>query len=138
MASDLVVVGYLARVKLPDWGIDSIIAKVDTGAKTSTIHAENIEETEDGHVNFDLILRRKGKNPIVPVNAKVVRKTSVRPSTGKAQNRYVVSTRIVMGGIEKEIEVTLSSRKRMKRRMLLGRQALAGTFLVDAGQVHVL
>ncbi|MDI9639682.1 RimK/LysX family protein [Kamptonema cortianum] len=138
MASDLVVVGYLERVKLPDWGIDSIIAKLDTGAKTSTIHAENIEETEDGHVNFDLILRRKGKNPIVPVNAKVVRKTSVRPSTGKAQNRYVVSTRVVMGGIEKEIEVTLSSRKRMKRRMLLGRQALAGTFLVDAGQVHVL
>ncbi len=134
---DLIRIGWLERVSFPEWGIFRIIAKIDTGAKTSSIHAENIVEHDDGTIEFDVVTKVRTASTWVRVRAPITRKTSVRSSSGRAQARYVVSTKIVLGGIEKEVEITLNSRKKMLRRMLVGRSTLAGTFLVDSGECHL-
>ena len=137
MAQDLTTIGWLERIALPEWGIDKMVAKIDTGARTSAIHAENIQETLEGQVEFDVVLRKGKPARIVRVTAPVVRKTSVTSSTGHTQVRYVVATGIAVAGVSKQIELTLSSRQSMTRRMLLGRSALEGSFLVDVSQTHL-
>ncbi|MFM9874217.1 MAG: ATP-dependent zinc protease [Fimbriimonadaceae bacterium] len=132
-----ITIGWLEKVSFPDWGISRLIAKIDTGAKTSSIHAENITEREDGQIEFDVITRIGKTNKIVQITCPYNRKTSVRSSSGRAQNRYVVQTRMILGGVEKEIEITLSSRKKMLRRVLIGRTTLANSFIVDVSQKHI-
>lgn len=137
MAQQLVTIGWLERIALPEWGIEKMVAKIDTGARTSAIHAENIQETLEGQVEFDVVLRKGKPTRIVRVTAPIARKTTVKSSTGHTQVRYVVSTKIVIGGTTKTIELTLSSRHSMTRRMLLGRSALENSFLVDVSQTHL-
>lgn len=134
---ELITVGWLERISLPDWGIDRLVAKIDTGAKTSAIHAENIEELEGDRVKFEVITSRSSKKKPIVVETDIARKTIVRSSSGKAQTRYVVKTTLCMAGVCRKIEITLSSRKRMSRRMLVGRTTLAGNFIVDASQTHL-
>ncbi len=121
---------------LPDWDIFGLVAKVDTGARTSAIHVENVQENGDGTVSFEVVLSRKAQHKRVPVTSVVVRQATVRSSRGVADDRIVVSTRLQLGGIEKVIELTLVSRQKMKCRMLLGRTALKGDFVVDVSEVH--
>lgn len=135
--ADLIRIGWLERVSFPEWGVNKIIAKIDTGAKTSSIHAENIVETEDGQVEFDVVTKIKREHTWVRVTSPLTRKTVVRSSSGRAQTRYVVTTTIVLGGIPKVVEITLNSRKKMLRRMLVGRSTLEGTFVVDVSQSHL-
>lgn len=136
-SDNLIRIGWLERVSFPDWGIFNVVAKIDTGAKTSSIHAENIVEHEDGSIEFDVVTKVRRSSTWVHVQCPIARKTIVRSSSGRAQARYVVNTKIVLGGIEKEIEITLNSRKKMLRRMLVGRSTLAGTFLVDSAECHL-
>ncbi|MBL8069233.1 MAG: ATP-dependent zinc protease [Armatimonadetes bacterium] len=136
-SSALITIGWLERVSFPDWGIDTIIAKIDTGARTSSIHAENVSEREDGLLEFDVVEHIDHVDKWVHVVCPYVRKTSVRSSSGRAQNRYVVKTRMVLGGVEKVIEITLSSRKKMLRRVLIGRTTLAKSFVVDVSRKHL-
>ncbi|MBA4293307.1 ATP-dependent zinc protease [bacterium] len=138
--SPLIVIGWLEKVAFPSWGIKRIVAKIDTGAKTSSIHAENIVEREDGQIEFDVVTsqsERKKDDKLVHIVTPYIRKTSVRSSSGRAQNRYVVKTVMTLGGVEKEIEITLSSRKKMLRRVLIGRTTLSGSFIVDVSQKHI-
>ncbi|ARU41115.1 hypothetical protein CCB80_08170 [Armatimonadetes bacterium Uphvl-Ar1] len=135
-----IVIGWLEKVAFPVWGIKRIVAKIDTGAKTSSIHAENIVEREDGQIEFDVVTsqsERKKDDKLVHIVTPYIRKTSVRSSSGRAQNRYVVKTVMTLGGVEKEIEITLSSRKKMLRRVLIGRTTLSGSFIVDVSQKHI-
>jgi len=136
-SSTPITIGWLEKVSFPDWGINKLIAKIDTGAKTSSIHAENIVEREDGQIEFDIITRIGHDNKIVHIVCPFTRKTSVRSSSGRAQNRYVVKTHMRLGGVEKEIEITLTSRKKMLRRVLIGRTTLANSFIVDVSQKHL-
>jgi hypothetical protein len=129
-----IVIGCRERVSLPDWGIHGITAKVDTGARTSAIHVDCIEIRPDGVVRFEVVTGR-GR---VPVEAPMVRLSLVRPSTGKQQQRPVVQTRVRIGPLERVIEIGLVCRRRMLRRMLLGRSALRGRFLIDPGRARVL
>lgn len=132
-----ITIGWLEKVSFPEWGISKLIAKIDTGAKTSSIHAENIKEREDGQIEFDIITRKGDIDKFVHVICPFSRKTSVRSSSGRAQTRYVVKTHMILGGVEKEIEITLSSRKKMLRRVLIGRTTLANSFIVDVSQKHI-
>lgn len=134
---ELITIGWLERVAFPDWKISKIIAKIDTGAKTSSIHAENIVEREDGQIEFDIVVHNDHQDKWLHVVSPYSRKTSVRSSSGRAQNRYVVKTRMILGGVEKNIEITLSSRKKMLRRVLIGRSTLEGSFVVDVAQKHI-
>lgn len=140
----LLVIGWREPVSLPDWGIGSIKTKIDTGARTSAIHVDNIEHLDGGRIRFDVItsvrtdargrrlIRRKA------VETTVVRTSRVRNSAGKCEERPVVSTTLRFGPVEREIELSLVCRKRMLCRMLLGRMALKHGFLIDPTHARLL
>lgn len=133
-------IGWREYVSLPDWGVSGVIAKIDTGARTSAIHVEKIKRLPGQRVHFEVVTRRARPGrpeQTVPVEADMVRSTRVRSSTGHTQERFVVATRIRIGPILRRIELSLVRREHMLCRMLLGRTALKG-LLVDPIQRHVL
>ena len=127
------VIGYQEFVSLPAFGIDRLLVKSDSGARSSALDAKHIEELPGDRVRFEVVLSRKDRERTVTVEADVVRRTKIRPSHGETQHRLIVATELVVGDVHKTIEVSLVSRKRMICRMLLGRTALADDFLVDCG-----
>lgn len=140
-------IGYQEFVNLPAWGVSRLLAKADTGARSSALDAKNITELPgDGsgdnsggdRVRFDIVLSRKDRENTVTVEAPIVRHTRVKSSHGHTTERYVVAVELHVGDEIKPIEVTLVSRKTMICRMLLGRTALAPTFLVDSSRRFVL
>jgi len=126
-----VVIGWTEFIDLPEWGIRNLRAKVDTGARTSALHVENIEELPRGHVRFDVIVHRQKRDRTIHVKERIVRRGTVRSSTGHRTKRIFVETLLRIGPIEKRIEVSLVDREKMIHRMLLGRAALTGPILVD-------
>ncbi|MFG0284272.1 MAG: ATP-dependent zinc protease [Phycisphaerales bacterium JB039] len=124
------VLGWRERVAIPSWGVRGIRAKIDTGARTSAIHVTHIEPVDADRVRFEVVTRERPARRTVTVEAGVVRWTSVRPSSGDAQQRPVVSAAIRIGPVRRTIEVSLVSREGMLCRMLIGRRALEG-LLVD-------
>jgi len=134
--SDRRIVGCREYVAFPDWGVAGIEAKIDTGARTSAIHVEEITHLRGNRVRFYLVTSRKKQFQHVPVTADIVRETRVRSSTGHTQERLVVATRVQIGAITKRVELSLVRRDKMLCRMLLGRTALSG-FLVDVSRKHI-
>ena len=131
-------IGYIEHVDFPDWKVFELPAKADTGALTSALHVENICEWQDGWVSFDILLgdgrgaRRKN------VDAEFSRHGKVRSTSGKLERRIFVTTRFRLGELERDIEVGLVDRKQMNYRLLLGRRALAGHFVVDPARCYLL
>jgi hypothetical protein len=140
----LLVIGWREPVALPDWGIGSIKTKIDTGARTSAIHVDNIEHLPGNRVSFDVITSvrtdARGRRLIRrrPVETGIVRTSRVRNSAGHCEERLVVSTTLRFGPVEREIELSLVSRKRMLCRLLLGRMALKHRFLIDPTHARLL
>jgi len=138
---ELPVVGWRERVDLPEWGVQRILAKIDTGAQTSAIHVEHIEEIGEDRVRFEVVIARTRRDRVeqtVPVEAKLARTAKIRPSTGKLQRRPVVEAQVQIGPVRRRVELSLVSREHMLCRMLLGRAALAGAALVDVSRTYVL
>lgn len=137
--SDLPVIGWREWVGLPDLGIKTIKVKVDTGARSSSLHASTLQEFErDGvtWVRFHVHPEQRNSADLVEVEAMVLDFRSVRSSSGKAEIRPVIVTNIELYGMTWSVELTLASRDQMGFRMLLGRQAFRGRFLVDAGKSY--
>lgn len=132
------VIGWSERLALPDWGIECLKAKVDTGARTSALHVEDLQVLPDGMLQFDVILSRKNPGHRVRVVAPPLRRARVRSSNGAYRRRWFVKTRLCLGAVEKEIEISLVSREKMVFRMLLGRKALEKDFLVDVGRKNLV
>jgi hypothetical protein len=126
-----VVIGWTEFVDLPEWGVKRLRAKVDTGARTSALHVENIEELPRGFVRFDVVLHRKIRDRRIHVRTRIVRRGTVRSSTGHQSHRLFVETALRLGPVEQRVEISLVDREQMIHRMLLGRAALSGPFLVD-------
>lgn len=133
-----VVIGWSEYIDIPDWDIRGLKAKVDTGARTSALHVEDLEKLPGNRVRFKVILHRHHQDRHVPVTARVSKWAKVRSSTGVYSRRPFVKARIRMGSVEKEIEISLVSREKMLFRMLLGRKALERDFLVDVSKRAVL
>jgi hypothetical protein len=129
--SEKVIIGRLEYVSFPDWNIPRVRAKIDTGARTSALHVENIQWLGHDRIRFDVVLSRKYAHKRVPVETRIKRISHVRPTTGQRQKRYVVTTTMRIGPVQKRIELNLVDRQHMTTRMLLGRTALNGDFLVD-------
>lgn len=132
-----VLIGSMEYVRLPDWRIGRLRAKVDTGARTSALHVEELEELPGDRVRFEVAMHRSDRCRSVQVETPVVRRSAVRSSSGQLEERIFVRTRILLGAVEREIEVSLTSRHSMRFRMLLGRSALKGTFVVDPGRRYI-
>ncbi|MBU2887599.1 ATP-dependent zinc protease [Gilvimarinus agarilyticus] len=127
-------VGWREWVHLPDLVDCPVKAKIDTGAKTSAIHAFFVEEfSRDGEpwVRFGLHPMQKTLDPEYTCEAKVVETRRVTDSGGHQEERYVIETALRIGGHTLVTEMTLTNRETMLFRMLLGRNSLAGRFVVD-------
>lgn len=131
------VIGWKETIDLPEWGIQSILSKSDTGARRSALDVKNIKELPGQMVQFDIVLDGKNRSRTKTIVARIDHQTHVRSSNGQQQERYFVRTKAVIHGREKEVEFSLVSRARMVCRVLLGRKALEGDFLVDSSQKHV-
>lgn len=135
--SSKIVVGWRESIALPDWGISSLRAKIDTGALTSAIDVDQIKELPGGKVRFDVVLSNSHRRRKKWITAKIVRETVVRSSNGSRETRYVVATNLSMGGLVQSAEFTLVSREDMLCRMLIGRSALAPDYIVDAARTYL-
>ncbi|MGE5511503.1 MAG: RimK/LysX family protein [Bacteroidota bacterium] len=132
--ADRFILGWEEWLSLPDLGLPAIKTKVDTGAKTSALHAFTIEAF--GPPSRPMV--RFGVHPIpgrddveVFCTAPVIDRREVTSSNGERELRYVIETRVKMADREWPIEVTLTNRETMSYRMLLGRQAIADDMFVD-------
>ena len=132
----LPIIGWREWVDLPDLGVKNIKAKIDTGARSSSLHAFNITIFKQGQEKWAQFqvnpVQRKTDNPVT-VEAKILEFRSIRSSNGISVMRPVIVTNIKLHGNIWPIELTLSNRDEMGFRMLLGREAVRGKFLVDAG-----
>lgn len=131
---DKVVIGWLESVDFVEWGIRILSAKVDTGARTSALHVEDMEFLPDDYASFDVVLSRRDAGRRKRIVAKICRWGKVRSSNGDYSFRCFVRTYIRIGTVEKEIELSLVSREKMTYRMLLGREALEKDFVIDVGR----
>jgi len=130
--SELEVIGWKESVDLPDWGVKNMLAKSDTGARSSALDVKNIQELDAGKIQFDLILDRKDRSKTKTVITDIAHIKHVRSSNGHEHERYFVKTCIQIGTKQKEVEFSLVCRKSMICRILLGRKALENDFLVDS------
>ena len=139
--SERVVIGWREWVGFPELGIPLIKAKVDTGARTSCLHAFYVEPFErDGEpwVRFDIHPVQRDSNEVVRCEAPLLEQRSVRDSGGHEELRYVIKTSIRIGDTTIEGEVTLTDRDSMKFRVLLGRTAMRGRFMVDPARSYLV
>lgn len=131
------VIGWREWVEIPGSKMRKIKAKVDTGARTSSIHAEDIRRFRRGSKRFIEFyvcpLPRSGRGR-VKVTASFIEDRNVRSSTGESQKRPVVKMVLKIGHKIIHTEVTLAGRDRMAFPMLIGRQALKGNFIVDVSK----
>ncbi|MCA9152470.1 MAG: ATP-dependent zinc protease [Planctomycetales bacterium] len=135
LLSDRRVIGWREWVALPQLGIKKIKAKVDTGACSSSLHAANIERFQRHDVDwvrFDILPVQRSTRHTVRIEMPVLEFRPVRSSTGHVTERPVILVEVELMGQRWPIEMTLASRHKMGFRMLLGREALRGRFLVDA------
>ncbi|GAA1514227.1 RimK/LysX family protein [Nocardioides humi] len=134
------VAGWREWVRLPGLGVGPVKAKLDTGARTSALHAFDLEEFSlDGsdRVRFSVHPWQRSAEDSVVVECPVHDRRLVRSSTGHAQERIVVLTEIELLGHTVTTEVTLTRRDEMGFRMLVGREALRQGFLVDSGRSYL-
>lgn len=123
-------------MELPALGVAAIKAKIDTGARTSALHAVDIERFQErgrAMVRFSVLPLPRRRDVLVPCRAEIVDERSVSDSGGHRERRLVIVTSLRLGEHEWETEITLTDRTGMRFRMLLGRTALRGRFLVDPG-----
>ena len=128
------VIGWRERVRLPDWGL-RMRAKADTGARSSAIDCAEITELAGERVRFTVRLNRKDTK-LVTLEEPIALRKRVRSSTGHGHDRIFVETTLKLAGRSKRILVSLVCRKRMIHRMLLGREALGGDFIIDSSVDH--
>lgn len=129
-------VGWKEYLDLPDLGIFRLKAKVDTGARTSTLHVDSLEVLEvlpDGSELVEIAFGPDRRRPEARVRtrARVLRRIRVVDSGGHPEVRPVIETEMALGPVRKKILVTLTDRSGMLFRMILGRKALEGDFRVD-------
>lgn len=133
------VIGWREWVALPQLGIGAIKPKIDTGARSSSLHAFDVEEFHRERkrwVRFTVHPIQRTTEVVVIAEAELVDYRNVKSSDGRKSLRPVIITELEVLGQRWPIELTLANRDEMGFRMLLGREAIRGRFLVDAGRSY--
>ena len=134
MAENKVIIGWQEIVALPQINLPALRVKVDTGAKTSSLHAENIKYFTEGeieYITFDVHPVQKNKDIVIHCQAPLSDKRNVKSSSGYKENRPMIKTNIKIGDYVFEIDLNLTKRDYMGFRMLLGRDAMKGNIVID-------
>lgn len=137
LAASKTIIGWKESVDLVDWHINNLPSKADTGARRSVIDATNIVDTGDGWIEFDVMLHRSKRDQKQRIRAHISHESDVKSSNGLKEKRYFVETRVKVGKVVKSVELSLSDREGMTCRMLLGRKALEGQFIVDSETKYI-
>lgn len=141
MLQNKIILGSEEWCSFPELGIPAIKARVDSGAKTSALHAINIVPfIKDGEkwVKFDINPIQNNLKTVIHCEALMIDKRVVKSSSGFREQRYVIQTKIALGDETWTIQMTLTNRDSMGFRMLLGREAMSGRILVDPEQKYLL
>ncbi len=140
MKKEKSIIGWREWLALPELGIHAIKAKIDTGARTSALHTFGLEPFEqDGNlkVRFGIHPLQRRKDIEINCVADVVDRRRVTSSDGQSEKRYVIKTCVTLGALRWPIELTLTNRRSMRFRMLLGRAAIGGYLMVDPAKSYL-
>jgi hypothetical protein len=121
-----ITVGWSELVALPDWGVHSLRAKIDTGARSTALHVDDLD-IRNGLAIFRIHHGQEIRSPVVRI-------AHVRSSNGQADERIFVKTSLRLGSYQRQVELSLVDRGDMRFPMLVVRTALAGRYLVDPGK----
>jgi hypothetical protein len=136
------LIGWKEFVSFPEWGNRRVKAKIDTGARTSALDVVSYELREaNGQglmAELRLALHRKRRDGLVVVQTPVLGMIAVRNSNGVREQRPLIETSIRLGPVTKRVRLTVTNRAGMVFRMILGRKALEGSFVVDVSRKYVL
>lgn len=139
--TELVTLGWREWVSLPKLGLNRIKAKVDSGARTSSLHAFEVRDFEEGgihRVEFKMHPKQRDDQTVIICVADIVDERFVRDSGGHKEKRWVIESPLTIGAMTWNIEINLTSRDDMKFRMLLGRTAIRGRAVIDPARSYVL
>jgi hypothetical protein len=138
----VLVIGRKEYVAFPEWHVRRLRAKVDTGAFSSALDvaAYDLQRDDTGRLiaRLSLCLSRRDPSRETIVFAPVVKMVGVTNTSGVREQRPLLEATIRIGSIEKRIRMTVTNRSCMRCRMLLGREALAGSFVVDVSKKYLL
>jgi hypothetical protein len=137
LLKDKVLIGRVEWVEMPDLKI-KLKARIDTGAKTTSLHAVNIEEVEQRGELFVKFQTVDAEGKTVEVVRKVDATQKVSNTAGFVSKRYVIKEKVKIGPVEREVLINLNNRTNMDYKFLVGRNLLLGRFLVDVARSHVL
>ncbi len=136
------VIGWKEYVEFPEWGIRSVKVKIDTGARTSALDVVSYELREDegqGLVaELRLALDHKHPQRLTVVQAPVLRMVVVSNSSAMREQRPLIEAPVRLGPVLKRVSLTITNRSGMRFRMILGRKALEGDFVVDVSKKYLL
>ena len=142
MANDLPVIGWKEYLSFPDWGVRRVKAKIDTGARTSALDALSytLYESADEGLVAELVLALDRRHPErqSKVRVPVLGMAVVSNSNGMREQRPLIETTVRLGPVCKRVRLTVTNRAGMRFRMILGRTALAGDFVVDVSRKYLL
>lgn len=136
----LPIIGWREWVSLPELGIGKIKAKIDTGARTSALHAFSLKpfkQNGKNQITFELHPLQHNTQDVIVCTADVIDRREVTDSGGHTEERYVIVTPLTIAGQTWPIEITLTERENMLFRMLLGRSALRRHFIVNPARSFV-
>lgn len=139
--SDVEVIGWREWLSLPKLGIPAIKAKIDTGARTSALHAASVETLQKAGaewVRFRIHPVKRRPDIIIEGEAPILDRRVVSDSGGNRGERIFIKTEVVAGDKRWPIELNLTDRETMLFPMLLGRTAMAGRVAVDPGHSYLL
>lgn len=137
LLKEKVLIGRVEWVELPELKIKQE-ARIDSGAKTTSMHAVNIEEVEQRGELFVKFQTVNSEGKVVEVVRKVDTTQKVSNTAGTVSRRYVIKEKIKIGNIEREVLINLNDRTKMDYKFLVGRNLLLGRFIVDVARSHVL
>lgn len=135
---EFTLIGWRELVSLSQFKLFNIKAKIDTGAKTSALHADNIVQISVKGKKFVRFSVTTDEGKLISIKSPLIEERDIKSSTGHKTRRPVVRTKIQMGNDIFEIEVTLINRDLMGFKMLIGRDALDGNYLINPARSYLL
>lgn len=141
MKPQLPIAGWNETASLPEFSVNAVRVKLDTGAKTSALHAYNVTPFDKKGVpwvKFEIHPLQNNDSVIVECTAPLMDERYIKSSNGQKEKRYIICSLIKIGDYEWPIEITLTNRDEMNYRMLLGRKAMQNRLLVDPHRTHLL